>query len=237
MLYGSQLQAVFAGRVCAMGTAIMKSVAVIDYGMGNLRSVAKALEHVVDGGCEIVVTSNPRVIDAAERIVFPGQGAIRDCMSNLRRLGLEGSIRAALSEKPFLGICIGLQALMEGSDEDPGTAGLGIFRGGCRRFRGEARDPATGARIKIPHMGWNRVHQVRSHPLWIGIPDGERFYFVHSYFVAPADPALVMGTSEHGETFACALGEGHVAAVQFHPEKSQRFGLEFLANFIRWRPE
>lgn len=212
----------------------MERVAVIDYGMGNLRSVANALTHLGEEGWEITVTQDAQVIRDAERVVFPGQGAIRDCMVELDALGLREAVRECVGEKPFLGICMGLQALMERSEEHPDSRGLGAYAGDVRRFPADARDPQSGERLKIPHMGWNQVFATRAHPLWAGIENGARFYFVHSYYVAPADPALVAGTSVYALEFACALAQGRLFAVQFHPEKSQRSGLRLLRNFLRW---
>lgn len=212
----------------------MQQAAIIDFGMGNLRSVEKAIKHVGGEAVEVLVTSDPDRVAAADRIVFPGQGAIGDCMAQLAAHGLETCVRRAVREKPFLGICIGLQALMEESEEDGGTPGLGLFRGRVARF--PHRDPSTGSRLKVPHMGWNQVRQERPHPLWEGIEDGERFYFVHSYYVEPEDPGLVAGNTDYADRFTSALAAGNLFAVQFHPEKSQRPGLKLLANFLAWRP-
>ena len=212
----------------------MQQVAIIDFGMGNLRSVEKAVRYVGGDAVDVLVTANPERIAAADRVVFPGQGAIGDCMAQLAAHALEASVRAAVREKPFLGICIGLQALMEESEEDGGTPGLATFRGRVTRFPN--RDPATGNRLKVPHMGWNQVRQAKDHPLWRGIDDAERFYFVHSYFVAPADPDLTAGRTDYALGFTSAIAAGNVFAVQFHPEKSQRPGLRLLTNFFDWRP-
>jgi len=211
-------------------------VAVVDYEMGNLRSVANALEHVSAGAHEIRVTQDPALIREAERVVFPGQGAMRDCIAELERLGLREAVLEALAERPFLGICMGLQALMERSEEDPDTAGLGVLRGDVRRFPADGRDAGSGARLKVPHMGWNQVHPTRAHPLWRDIAPGERFYFVHSYYVVAADPEVVAATTTYGVEFTCAIARQNLFAVQFHPEKSQRPGLRLLANFLAWRP-
>jgi glutamine amidotransferase len=212
--------------------------AVVDYGMGNLRSVAKALEHV-SGKTTVVVTSDPTVIDAAERVVFPGQGAMPDCMRYLRDAGLEDAVRRALAAKPVLAVCIGEQMLFEYSEEtrSPGvpTPGLGIFAGGVVRFR-DADMQLNGIRLKVPHMGWNRVRQARSHPLWDGIDDGSFFYFVHSYYVAPADAALTVGDTDYGPRFTCAVARDNIFATQFHPEKSAAAGLRIYENFTRWKP-
>jgi len=212
----------------------VERIAVVDYGMGNLRSVAKALERVARDGQEVVVTSDAAVLSAADRVVFPGQGAIRDCMSELARHGLEPTIRQCLGERPYLGICLGLQALMQSSEEHADTRGLGILAGTVRRFPDDARDEATGERLKIPHMGWNTVSYTRPHPLWAGIEEGERFYFVHSYYVAPEDESVIAARCRYAVDFACAVAFERAFAVQFHPEKSQRAGLALLANFLRW---
>ncbi|MGA9394043.1 MAG: imidazole glycerol phosphate synthase subunit HisH [Azonexus sp.] len=209
------------------------SIAVVDYGMGNLRSVSQALEHV-SGGKEVVVSADPAVVAAAERVVFPGQGAMPDCMRELDARGLRPAVLAAARDKPFLGICIGLQMLFEHSAEGD-IAGLGVFAGDVRRFPDEKMVDRSGQRLKVPHMGWNRVQQ-KSHALWDGIADGARFYFVHSYCVQPADPSLVTGTTEYGIPFTCAVGRANIFAVQFHPEKSAQDGLQLLKNFVAWRP-
>jgi imidazole glycerol-phosphate synthase subunit HisH len=212
----------------------MQTVAVIDYGMSNLRSVAKALEFVAHGSARIIVSGDPQRIAQADRVVFPGQGAIGDCMRRLHAMGLVDILRTSLQEKPFLGICLGLQSLLDHSAEDGGTAGLGLFAGEVRRFPMGLTEPGTGARMKIPHMGWNQVHAVHPHPLWRGIDDLARFYFVHSYYVDPVDRSLVVGETDYGVRFAAALARDFVFATQFHPEKSQRAGLKLLENFLTW---
>ncbi len=209
------------------------SIAVVDYGMGNLRSVSQALEHVA-GGRKVVVTADPAVVAAAERVVFPGQGAMPDCMRELDARGLRPAVLAAARDKPFLGICIGLQMLFEHSAEGD-VAGLGVFAGDVRRFPDEKMVDRSGQRLKVPHMGWNRVQQ-KHHALWAGIADGARFYFVHSYCVQPADSTVITGTTEYGIPFTCAVGRDNIFAVQFHPEKSAQDGLQLLKNFVEWRP-
>lgn len=209
------------------------TIAVIDYGMGNLRSVSKALEHVA-GGVPVVVTDDAKVVAAAERVVFPGQGAMPDCMSELEARGLREVVLSAAREKPFLGICVGLQMLFEHSEEGD-VPGLGVFPGRVRRFPDEKMVLPSGERLKVPHMGWNEVRQ-RPHALWTDIADGARFYFVHSYFVEPSDMSLVEGTAEYGLPFTCAAGRDNIFATQFHPEKSARDGLQLLKNFVTWRP-
>lgn len=209
----------------------MISIAVIDYGMGNLRSVAKALEQVADGA-HVTVTNDPAIIRRAARVVFPGQGAMRDCMAELQQRELEGVIRECLHSKPFLGICMGMQVLMDYSEENNGRAGLGLIAGQVRRFQNSA--DASGARLKIPHMGWNQVHQLRPHPLWRAIPQDSRFYFVHSYYVTPHDEQLTAASTAYPDPFTSVVARDNVFAVQFHPEKSQRAGLTLLANFVQW---
>ena len=209
------------------------TIAVVDYGMGNLRSVSQALEHVA-GGRDVVVTADPATVAVAERVVFPGQGAMPDCMRELDARGLRPAVLAAARDKPFLGICIGLQMLFEHSDEGD-VAGLGILAGAVRRFPDERMVDRDGQRLKVPHMGWNRVRQ-NPHALWAGIADNARFYFVHSYCVQPADPSVVTGTTEYGIPFTCAVGRDNIFAVQFHPEKSAQDGLQLLKNFVAWQP-
>ena len=208
-------------------------VAVIDYGMGNLRSVSKALEHVA-GSKKVIVTADPEVVAAAERVVFPGQGAMPDCMRELDARGLRQAVLDAAKNKPFLGICIGLQMLFGHSDEG-NVAGLGVFAGEVRRFPEAKMIAVDGQRLKVPHMGWNNVAQ-KPHALWAKVADAARFYFVHSYCVQPADATLVAGTTEYGVPFTCAVARDNIFAVQFHPEKSARDGLQLLENFVEWRP-
>ena len=202
--------------------------------MGNLRSVAKALEHVAPSAT-VRITSDPAVVKAADRVVFPGQGAMPDCMRYLRESGLEDAVRAAAASKPLLAVCIGEQMLFEHSEEGD-TAGLGLFPGVVVRFRDEAMRAADGVRLKVPHMGWNRVRQARPHPLWNGVADESWFYFVHSYYVVPKDDALSAGISEYGGTFTCAVARDNIFATQFHPEKSSAAGLRIYENFSRWAP-
>ena len=209
-------------------------IAVIDYGMGNLRSVAKALEHVAPSAT-VRITSDPAAVKAADRVVFPGQGAMPDCMRYLRESGLEDAVRAAAASKPLLAVCIGEQMLFEHSEEGD-TAGLGLFPGAVVRFRDEAMRAADGVRLKVPHMGWNRVRQVQPHPLWNGVADESWFYFVHSYYVVPQNDALSAGISDYGGTFTCAVARDNIFATQFHPEKSAAAGLRIYENFSRWAP-
>jgi glutamine amidotransferase len=212
-----------------------RRIVVIDYGMGNLRSVAKAVEHVA-GDAEVLVTDDPTAIRAAERVVFPGQGAARDCMRAIGEHRLNQAIRDAAASRPFLGICMGMQVLLEHSEENGGTDLLGLYAGEVRRFPGNARGP-DGILLKIPQMGWNRVHPTGPHALWAGIEPGSRFYFVHSYYADPVDRSLVAATTDYGLDYASALARANVFAVQFHPEKSAQAGLRLLENFCRWQPE
>jgi imidazole glycerol-phosphate synthase subunit HisH len=210
-------------------------IAVVDYGMGNLRSVAKAIQHVAPDAT-VSVTSDPDVVRRAGRVVFPGQGAMRDCMREMDALGLRAAIVEAARAKPFFGICIGLQMLFEHSEEGD-TPGLALLRGRVRRFPPNEMVDAQGRKLKVPHMGWNEVHQAAAHPMWQGIEDAARFYFVHSYFVEPAHSELVAGYSLYPFPFACAVASGNVFAIQFHPEKSHTAGLRLLANFVQWQPK
>ena len=212
----------------------MTDIAVVDYGMGNLRSVAKALEHVAPR-CIVKVTGDPEEVRRAQRIVFPGQGAMRDCMREMDARGLRSAILAAAREKPFLGICIGLQMLFDHSEEAD-TPGLGLLPGKVRRFPAKDMVDERGGKLKVPHMGWNEVHQTGAHTLWDGIPDGTRFYFVHSYFPEPAQPESIAGYSLYPFPFTCAAASANIFAVQFHPEKSHEAGLRLLANFAVWEP-
>ena len=210
------------------------TIAVVDYGMGNLRSVAKALEHVA-GGTPVVVTADPAVLAAAERVVVPGQGAMPDCMRELTARGLRQAVIDAAANKPFLGICIGQQMLFEHSEEGD-VPGLGILRGQVRRFPAEKMHLPGGQKLKVPHMGWNEVRQGGTHPLWNGIADASRFYFVHSYYVLPDDAGCIAGTTDYGLPFTSACARDNIFAVQCHPEKSAQAGLALLANFINWKP-
>jgi len=210
----------------------MVDVAVVDYGMGNLHSVEQALRKVAPDA-EIVVSGDARVIANAGRVVFPGQGAMPDCMRELEARGLRNAVLEAARDKPFLGICIGLQMLFEHSTEG-NVAGLGILRGEVVRFAGNQHD-AQGNKLKVPHMGWNQVHH-GDHVLWDGIDQDARFYFVHSYYVRPRDAALVQATSDYPQPFVCAVARDNLFAVQFHPEKSQTAGLKLLQNFMQWNP-
>jgi glutamine amidotransferase len=211
----------------------MTDVAVVDYGMGNLRSVAKAIEHVAPR-LKVTVTSDAAKVRGAARVVFPGQGAMPDCMREMDARGLRDAVLEAARGKPFLGICIGLQMLFERSDEGD-TPGLGLMPGRVRKFPADRMTDAQGARLKVPHMGWNEVRQMAAHPLWEGIAQDSRFYFVHSYFPEPGARSLTAGETVYGVPFACAVARGNVFAVQFHPEKSQAAGLRLLSNFVGWQ--
>ncbi|WP_263770202.1 imidazole glycerol phosphate synthase subunit HisH [Propionivibrio soli] len=216
------------------GLAQKEKVAVVDYGMGNLRSVWQALVHV-GGQCEVTVTADPEAVVAADRVVFPGQGAMPDCMRELEARGLRQAVLDAARCKPFLGICIGLQMLFEHSEEGD-VPGLGVFAGKVRRFPAERMLGAQGNKLKVPHMGWNEVTHTRSHPLWNDIDDGARFYFVHSYYVDPVERSFIAGTTDYGIPFTSAVARDNIFAIQCHPEKSAQAGLTLLANFIRWKP-
>ena len=215
------------------------NIAVVDYGMGNLRSVSKAIEHVASGK-SVVVTSDPDVIQQAERVVFPGQGAMPDCMRELDARNLREAIIDAAKNKPFLGICIGMQLLFEHSEEGD-TAGLGLLKGNVKRFAEKLVDN-NGNKLKVPHMGWNQVFQTinnqkKVHPLWADIADATRFYHVHSYYAAPLDSAAVTaGETEYPSRFTSAVARDNIFATQFHVEKSAQAGLQLLANFVNWKP-
>ena len=208
----------------------MQTIAVIDYGMGNLHSVGKALEHV--GSARVQITSDPQVIRDADRIVLPGVGAIRDCMAQMQQHQLLDVIREVSSDRPFLGICVGMQALLDSSEENGGVDCLGLFAGRVRAFGPTLSH--DNQRLKVPHMGWNTVAQRLAHPLWHNIADQSRFYFVHSYYVEAQNPRQVAGSCEYGVEFAAAIADGSRFAVQFHPEKSQSHGLQLLQNFVAW---
>ncbi len=210
----------------------MPDIAVIDYGMGNLRSVAKALEHVAPDR-EVVVTSDPKVIMSASRVVLPGQSAMPDCIRGLNELGLRSTVLEAAASRPFLGICLGMQMLFDESEEGP-TPGLAVLPGRVVRFRQAGMIDRSGERLKVPHMGWSPVHQARAHPLWDGIEQDARFYFAHSFHPLPEEASLTAATTAYPMPFTCAIARANIFATQFHPEKSQRAGLLLLANFVAW---
>ncbi|MCF6337915.1 MAG: imidazole glycerol phosphate synthase subunit HisH [Gammaproteobacteria bacterium] len=212
----------------------MNTIAVIDYGMGNLHSVAKALEHV-PGDHQVLVTSDVGQILAADRVVLPGVGAMRDCMSELKRLKLDTVVKqVADSGRPLLGVCVGMQAMLEHSAENGGVECLGLFSGTVEPFPTDLRDPLNAQRLKVPHMGWNQVDQTMPHPMWENILPDTRFYFVHSYYAQPAGPEPVAGSVVYGFPFVAAIAKENIFAVQFHPEKSAQAGLRLYANFVQW---
>jgi len=211
----------------------MSNVVVLDYGTSNLRSVAKALEYVANGAHQITISDEAEMILAADRVVFPGQGAVGQCMQSLKRKGLDEVICECIRTKPFLGICLGLQSLMQHSDEDGGVVCLGLVPGEVRRFEDNVIGE-TGEVLKIPHMGWNEVIQQRPHPLWEGIENGERFYFVHSYYVCPENSDDIAAKTDYVTEFVSAIAHDNLFATQFHPEKSQKAGLKLLNNFLDW---
>ncbi|HWL28516.1 MAG TPA: imidazole glycerol phosphate synthase subunit HisH [Burkholderiaceae bacterium] len=217
----------------------MNTIAIVDYGMGNFHSVARAL-HAAAPNADINICRRAADIDQASRVVFPGQGAMRDCMRNLNESGLRDAVIRAARSKPLLGVCVGEQMLFTQSEEG-NTPCLDIFPGQVRRFSGpqyavQGQTEHAQELLKVPHMGWNCVEQVRSHALWDGIPDKTHFYFVHSYYVAPDDPSLTVGVSHYGERFTCAIAAANIFAVQFHPEKSADHGLRLYRNFVDWNP-
>ena len=214
----------------------MATVAVVDYGMGNLRSVSQAVMHVAAGsGTDVLITHRPEEVLAADRVVLPGQGAMRDCMRELRDSGMYQAVLHAAANKPLMGVCVGMQMLLTHSEEQD-TPGLDLFPGEVRRFRLEGQLQPDGSRYKVPQMGWNRVHQDRAHPIWAGVPDDSWFYFVHSYHADPADPAHSAGSTEYGLRFTCVLARDNIFATQFHPEKSAAQGLALYRNFLHWKP-
>jgi imidazole glycerol-phosphate synthase subunit HisH len=214
----------------------MKTVAVVDYGMGNLRSVAQAVRHVAQGtGVEVVVTSRPEEVRAAERIVLPGQGAMRDCMAELAASGVKEAVLEAAATKPLFGVCVGMQMLLDHSEEQD-TPGLGLIPGRVKRFQLEGRLQADGSRFKVPQMGWNRVRQAQAHALWRGIADDAWFYFVHSFFAEPTALVHRTGLADYGLIFTAAVARDNIFATQFHPEKSAADGLALYRNFLFWKP-
>ena len=213
-----------------------RSVAVVDYGMGNLRSVSQAVAHVARGsGVEVVVTSRPEDVRSAERIVLPGQGAMRDCMRELADSGLRDAVLEAARSKPLMGVCVGMQMLLDHSEEQD-TPGLGLVPGQVRRIRPDGGLQPDGSRYKVPQMGWNQVHQSHPHPMWAGVPDQSHFYFVHSYCVQPSEPRHSVGETDYVTRFTSALARDNIFATQFHPEKSADHGLTLYRNFLHWNP-
>ena len=212
----------------------MNKIVVVDYGMGNLRSVAQALRAVAPDA-DVRISGEADAIDSADRIVLPGQGAMRDCMRSLRESGVQDALLRASKSKPMMGVCVGEQMLFDMSEEGD-TPGLGLLPGKVVKFRLEGRTQPDGSRFKVPQMGWNRVKQVRAHPLWDGIADGAYFYFVHSYHAQPAEASDTVGETEYGDNFCCAVARDNLFATQFHPEKSAAAGLRLYRNFVEWKP-
>jgi imidazole glycerol-phosphate synthase subunit HisH len=214
----------------------MSTVAVVDYGMGNLRSVSQAVLHVAQGsGVEVVVTQRPEDVFAADRVVLPGQGAMRDCMRELQDSGLRDAVLHAAAHKPLMGVCVGMQMLLTHSEEQD-TPGLDLIAGTVRRFQLDGQLQPDGSRYKVPQMGWNRVRQVQAHPMWAEVPDDSWFYFVHSFYAAPSDASHSAGVTDYGVRFTCALARDNIFATQFHPEKSATQGLSLYRNFLTWKP-
>ncbi len=211
----------------------MAAIGVIDYGMGNLHSLGKALERVTTSN-RVVISYDPEELLKCDRLVLPGVGGVRECMKELRRLELNDLVVEAARSKPMLGICLGMQVMLEWSDENNGVPALGLFPGKVVRFEDPPEDAAY-ERLKVPHMGWNRVRQ-SAHPIWQGVPDDAWFYFVHSYYAQPTDPAHVIGRADYPSPFAAAIARDNIVAFQFHPEKSQNLGMMLLANFAQWSP-
>ena len=213
-----------------------KTVAVVDYGMGNLRSVSQAVQAAAEGsGWTVVVTQRPEDVRAAQRIVLPGQGAMPDCMRELRESGLQESVLEAAASKPMFGVCVGMQMMLQHSEEGD-TAALGLFPGEVKRFQLEGRTQPDGSRFKVPQMGWNQVAQVQPHAVWAGVPDNSYFYFVHSFYALPQNAAHCAGQADYGGVFAAAVARDNIFATQFHPEKSAEHGLALYRNFLHWNP-
>lgn len=221
----------------------MKKVAVVDYGMGNLRSVSQAVLHVAaQSGYEVIVTARPEDVLAADRIVLPGQGGMRDCMRELVDSGLQEAVLDAARNKPLMGVCVGMQMLLNHSEEQD-TPGLGLIPGVVKRFQLEGQIQPDGSRYKVPQMGWNQVYQadtalhgVARHPMWAGVPDGSYFYFVHSFYAQPSDMRHSVGESDYGQRFTAAIARDNIFSTQFHPEKSAEHGLALYKNFLHWTP-
>lgn len=209
-------------------------IVVVD-GLGNLRSVAQALR-AADPEADVIISSQAADIDSADRVVLPGQGAMRDCMRSLRESGAEEAVLRAMKTRPVMGVCVGEQMLFDSSEENEGTPGLGLLPGKVVRFQLDGKLQADGSRFKVPQMGWNRVRQVRAHPLWEGVDDGAYFYFVHSYYAQPANPQDTIGEADYGGAYCCAVARENIVATQFHPEKSAAAGLRLYRNFIHWNP-
>ncbi|SCX73407.1 imidazole glycerol phosphate synthase subunit HisH [Variovorax sp. EL159] len=212
------------------------TVAVVDYGMGNLHSVSQAVRHAADQvGVQVFVTSDPDVVRKATRVVLPGQGAMPDCMRELRDSGLQESVLEAAASKPLFGVCVGMQMLLSHSDEGP-TDGLGLIPGDVLKFELAGRLQSDGSRFKVPQMGWNQVRQAQPHAVWAGIPDQSYFYFVHSFYARPTDARHSVGEADYGARFTAAIARDNIFATQFHPEKSADQGLQLYRNFLHWNP-
>ena len=223
-----------------MNSVVNQTVAVVDYGMGNLRSVAQAVIHATtDTHVNAVITQDPQVVRNAHRVVLPGQGAMADCMRELRESGLLESVLEAAATKPLFGVCVGMQMLLDHSAEGhtaAGTPGLGLIAGEVLKFDCAGQTAPDGSRYKVPQMGWNRVHQTRPHPVWGNVPDGQWFYFVHSFYARPQDAAHSVGETDYGQRFTSAVARDNIFATQFHPEKSANQGLALYRNFLHWEP-
>ena len=214
----------------------MTTVAVVDYGMGNLRSVTQAVLHAAQGsGVEVVWARRPEDVMAAARVVLPGQGAMRDCMRELHQLGMYPAVMHAAAHKPLMGVCVGMQMLLDRSEECA-TESLGLIPGEVVRFQLEGQRQPDGSRYKVPQIGWNRVRQARPHPVWEGVADGSWFYFVHSYYARPSDARHTVGEADYGGSFTAAVARDNIFATQFHPEKSADSGLALYRNFLHWNP-
>ena len=219
-----------------MAASHYPTVAVVDYGMGNLRSVANAVKAAAQGtDVQVIITQRPEEVRAAERIVLPGQGAMRDCMACLKDSCLQEAVLEAAANKPMFGVCVGMQMLLDHSDEQD-TPGLGLFQGNVHKFELQGKLQPDGSRYKVPQMGWNRVLQTQLHPIYQGVPDESWFYFVHSFYAKPSNPAHSAGQAEYGEPFTAALARDNIFATQFHPEKSASQGLQLYKNFLTWKP-
>lgn len=210
-------------------------VAVIDYGMGNLRSVAQAVEHAAQNQWQVIIAHHPEHIQNAERIVLPGQGAMRDCMQHLHSSGMMQAVLEAAANKPLFGVCVGMQMLLTHSEEGD-TPSLDLIPGEVKRFQLEGQTQADGSRYKVPQMGWNQVRHTQPHPIWRGVPDNSWFYFLHSYYAVPANPAHSVGDADYGGRYTAAIARDNIFATQFHPEKSAEMGLLLYRNFLHWRP-
>jgi len=214
----------------------MKTVAVVDYGMGNLRSVTQAVMHAAQGsGVEVVWARRPEEVLAAQRVVLPGQGAMRDCMRELHASGMHAAVLHAAAHKPLMGVCVGMQMLLDRSEEGP-TESLGLIPGEVVRFQLAGRRQADGSRFKVPQIGWNQVRQTGAHPVWTGVEDSSWFYFVHSYYAKPSDARHSVGEADYGGGFTAAVARDNIFATQFHPEKSAQAGLALYRNFLHWNP-